>query len=396
LNIQTDRMVYRMVKYIRQHIIKRRDRNTNKSFFMIAAGFAGALLITGGIFFTISPKADTQTTASLQAENGTRSGNVTIVTDGGASNGSAIQFGQQAEDSANLPGWGAPVFRDEFTYKNAEGQPAVDLTKWNIRDRSDLGLLFDAAIPDKNQVSVDDGGVLHIKADWLSEPQDRPVGQSGPRLTHKTGYMDHRPLRAGNVSVLQHYGRWEIRAKMPTGDNTLGALSAFWLRSSVPGEIDIVEAWGYKGATPTSNGQFPGSSTLTIHSNTSGPGSSGYQKKFWRVNEQLNDYSNMSWSYITNNLPITPAFTSFRTWAFEYTPTYLAGYYEGKRYAYTTPDETPWLWDPANFGQPFHVRLNLHVGPDATYWGYPDWNNKQWTQPLDYQVDYVRIWAYNQ
>ena len=30
----------------------------------------------------------------------------------------------------------------------------------------------------------------------------------------------------------------------------------------------------------------------------------------------------------------------------------------------------------------------------AQYWGLPDPNNKDWTQPLDYQVDYVRIWKY--
>lgn len=333
-------------------------------------------------------------TSVTEAETGQSTGNLGVVDDAGASGGRAVKFGAAA-DSADLPGWGMPVFRDEFTYKNAGGQPAVDPTKWNVRDRSDLGLLPDAAIPDKNQVSVDNDGILHLKGDWLDTPQDRPQGQSGPQLTHKTGYIDQRSLKAGDVNFTQHYGRWEIRAKMPTGPNTLGALSAFWLRSSVPGEIDIVEAWGFKGNAPTTNGQFPGASTMTIHSNTAGPGSPGYQKIFWRVNEQLSDYSNMNWSYISNNLPLNPAFSQFHTWAFEYTPTYLAGYYDGQRFAYTTPADTPWLWDATYFGQPFHVRLNLHVGPDATYWGYPDWNNKQWTQPLDYQVDYVRIWAYN-
>lgn len=331
---------------------------------------------------------------AAEPENGSVTPTAVIATDTAASGGKAVRFGSAA-DPAVLPGWGAPVFRDEFTYRNSQNQPVIDPTKWNVRDRSDLGLLFDAAIPDRNQVSVDTQGILHLKGEWLDAPQARPTNQSGPPLTHKTGYIDQRPLKSGNVSFTQHYGRWEIRAKMPTGPNTLGALSAFWLRSSVPGEIDIVEAWGYKGNTPTTNGQFPGASTLTIHSNTAGPGSAGYQKTFWRVNEQLKDYASTNWSYMSNNLPITPAFSDFRTWAFEYTPTYLAGYYEGKRYAYTTPAETPWLWDPANFGQPFHVRLNLHVGPDANYWGYPDWSDKQWTQPLDYQVDYVRIWKYN-
>ena len=39
------------------------------------------------------------------------------------------------------------------------------------------------------------------------------------------------------------------------------------------------------------------------------------------------------------------------------------------------------------------MRLNLHVGPSATYWGLPDPNNRSLTKPLDFEVDYVRTWA---
>jgi hypothetical protein len=301
-----------------------------------------------------------------------------------------------AVDSGYIEGWGNPVWRDEFDYIDpATLQPAVDPLKWNVRSRSDLGLLFDAAEPDAGQVSVDSNQILHLKGTWLPTPYNKPSGYTGvPVVTHKTGYIDQRSLQAGDVVRTQQYGRWEIRAKMPTGPQSYGALSAFWLRNSASGEIDIVESWGHN-TTPTSAAQLPGSSTLTIHSHTAGSSAAGYQKKFWRVNEQLNDYSDMAWSYISKNLPLTPAYNTFRTWAFEYTPTYLAAYYEGRRYAYTTPAETPWLWDPSYFGQPFHIRLNLHVGPSATYWGLPDPANREWTQdPLDYQVEYVRVYAH--
>jgi len=298
-------------------------------------------------------------------------------------------------DPGYLEAWGNPVWRDEFDYRDSlTGQPAIDPSKWNIRDRNDLGLLFDAGEPDKSQVSVENG-ILHIKGEWLDEPYARPGNSSGtPLITHKTGYIDTRPLNPGNVSFTQQYGRWEIRAKMPTGPQSYGALSAFWLRNTASGEIDIVEAWGYN-TTPTEKGQLPGSSTFTIHSHTTGSGTPGYQKTFWRVNELLNDYQNMAWSYISKNLPNTTAFDDFRTWAFEYTPTYLAAYYEGQRYAYTTPTETPWLWEPTYFGQPFHMRLNLHVGPSASYWGIPDPAHSEWTQdPLDYQIEYIRVYEY--
>jgi hypothetical protein len=40
------------------------------------------------------------------------------------------------------------------------------------------------------------------------------------------------------------------------------------------------------------------------------------------------------------------------------------------------------------------MRINLHVGISEKYWGRPDPNNPQWTQNVDYKIDYVRTWAY--
>src|SRR5699024_9133337 len=84
--------------------------------------------------------------------------------------------------------WGAPAWEDNFTYKNASGKPAIDPSKWNVRDRSNLGLLADVAVPTKEQVSVDANGVAHLKADWLPSPIKRTSGSGAPVLTHKTGY----------------------------------------------------------------------------------------------------------------------------------------------------------------------------------------------------------------
>ena len=51
----------------------------------------------------------------------------------------------------SLEYWGAPVWSDEF-----EGS-AIHPARWNVRSRSDLGLLPDAAVPDAGQVSVSGG-----------------------------------------------------------------------------------------------------------------------------------------------------------------------------------------------------------------------------------------------
>lgn len=270
--------------------------------------------------------------------------------------------------------WGTPAWEDNFTYKDAAGQPAVDPAKWNVRDRSDLGLLADVAVPSEKQVTVDNNGIAHLKADWLATPIKRTSGGGAPVLTHETGYMDQRVLKSGDMSYAQQYGRWEIRAKTPTGPKTYGALAAFWLRNSNSGEIDIMEAWGYnEKAAP--GGQKIDTATTTVHSDTMGGGS----KFFWTHSQE--GATSKPWD-------------GFHTYAFELTPTYASLYVDDVKIATATPKTHPMLWDKKSFNSPLHVRLNLHVGPSAQYWGLPDPKNKSWTQPLDYQVDYVKIWKY--
>lgn len=277
----------------------------------------------------------------------------------------------------HVPGWGTPTWQDEFTYTDPRtGQPTVDPGKWNIRGRDDLGLLFDAAVVDRGQVSVDGSGVLHIRADWLDRPVVRPPWQSGPdELWHKTGYLDQRRLDTDDVSFGQVYGRWEIRAKTPSGPNTFGSLSAFWLRNEQSGEIDVMEAWGYDETAVRD--QRIDTATTTTHTHTSTPSKN----------------TRYIWHHADYGAP-TPVWQDFHTYAFEYTPAYAAVIVDGEEILRVTPSTHPSLWDPDYFGSPLHMRLNLHVGASATYWGLPDPTNRSATQDLDLQVDYVRVWTY--
>ncbi|MFC0678144.1 family 16 glycosylhydrolase [Lysobacter korlensis] len=270
--------------------------------------------------------------------------------------------------------WGEPTWRDEFDYVDpGTGRPAIDPAKWNVRGRSDLGLLFDAAVPDRGQVSVDAAGIAHIRGDWLDTPTIRTAGAGPTELWHTTGYLDQRSLKSGDVSRGQRWGRWEIRAKVPTGPKTYGALAAFWLRNSQLGEIDILEAWGYnEHAAP--GGQRIDTSTTTVHTNT--------------LNVNNEKYI---WHHADSGAP-TPVWDDFHTYAFELLPDYAAIYVDDVRVARVTPLTHPNLWNEAYFGSPLHMRLNLHVGPSSKYWGLPDPAHRDWTQPLDFQVDHVRTW----
>ncbi|UYO96660.1 glycoside hydrolase family 16 protein [Microbacterium sp. M28] len=279
----------------------------------------------------------------------------------------------------DVAGWGAPTWRDEFSHVDpSTGAPAVDATKWNVRGRDDLGLLFDAAVVERDQVSTDDSGILHIRADWLPQAEKRPAAQSGPTdLWHTTGYLDQRRLQTGDVAMSQRYGRWEIRAKTPTGENSRGSLAAFWLRNSQSGEIDIMEAWGRGGTMPAEYDTWlRDTAATTVHTKTDGTG----RKSVWRHREQ--GAATVPWD-------------GFHVYAFELTPTYAATFVDGVEVMRVTPATYPDLWDPNYFGTPLHMRLNLHVGPSATYWGLPDPARRSLTQDLDFQVDYVRVWSYD-
>ena len=299
-------------------------------------------------------------------------GSITRSCGGTSADDPSVPVGEPA-DSASKPYWGAPAWRDEFDGTR------VDRANWNVRTRADLGLGIDAGIPDAGQVTTS-GGLLHIRGNWLDSPQARTPSASGVDiLTHKTGYLDQRKLRSSDVAPYQQqYGRWEIRAKVPTGPRTMGALAAFWLRNSQSGEIDIMESWGY-GDTPRA--QRPGTSTTTVHTKTDGTG----VKKFWPLEEEL--------ARKNKSAKLFAVHEDFHVWALEYTPTRFTMFYDGSEVFTTMPQESPDFWNPTYFGSPLHVRLNLHVGPSEKYWGIPDPARRELTQPLDFQVDYVRIWA---
>lgn len=281
---------------------------------------------------------------------------------------------QQPADPGVLPEWGAPVWRDEF-----DG----DLSKWNIRNNA---LTFDTARNMRANSTIEDG-VLHIRGKWLDTPER---GSNLPQgiVTHTTGYLD----TIGTFS--QPYGRWEIRCKVPTGDNTRGALAAFWLRNeNKTGEIDIMESWGRGGAMSSTYTKYvQETGVTTFHSNTNGSGSSTNGKP----------YTKTLWRHFEHGIPRNVS-EGFHTYAFEYMPDYIAMYVDSEQVFRVTPTSVDpqvktrtlaWLWDEDFFGGPKNIRLNLHVGPSKDYWGLPDENNRGLTQdPLDYQIDYVRVYA---
>ena len=309
-------------------------------------------------------------------------------------------------DPAYIPGWGLPTFRDEF---DTPGAP--DPAKWNVRDRSGFGLLNDATVIKSEQCVVTSNG-LEIRGEWLPQNQWEytATGPQAPENTlraMKTGYLEHRRTTGSDTIYSQRYGIWEYRVKLPiaTG-NSQGTLPAVWLRNTKTGEIDMTEGWGSgPSGTPAKTGWYPaqpkpnaGRTTFTIHSNTSGGGT----KEAWtQPSPAIFDgwatyrfvYTPDVFAFYRKRDGLDPDFVE----QFYLTPTShrsIAGTLSGTTPASQTHFAKFWT-DTDAYDGPWHIRMNLHIGPSTAYWGVPDPDHPEWTDNPVMLVDYVRIYNYD-
>lgn len=256
--------------------------------------------------------------------------------------------------AGTIPGWGAPVWSDEFTGST------VDRSKWNIRDGSYLS--YDEAMLSASQVSQSNG-TLKIVTDRLSNP----VTAGGRVRAFETGYIDS----IGKHS--QRYGRWEMRAKLPvTPGASRGIWPAFWLRDSKGlGEIDIMEAMG----DPNTKLKYQpaGSWSSTIHQSTN------------------HEAGTVKIENIVTNPEHVGA--GWHTWALEWTPEGMTFLFDGKAVWKATTKDNPWF-NTAFTDAGANIRINTQVG--ESWMGFTDpAHPEETTLPATYDIDYVRVWSYS-
>lgn len=269
-------------------------------------------------------------------------------------------------------GW-TLVWSDEFDGAQVDG------AKWDF----DLGNGFfqydqNAWIPgwgnrelqyytrESQNVFVKDG-MLHLRA--LREGRDGAGYTSGRLTTRK---------RDGSELFSKTYGRFEFRAKLPTGQ---GVWPALWMLPrddkyggwASSGEIDVTEA----------RGQSPTRVDGTLH----------YGAR-WQANTSSGN------SYV---FPAGESIADFHLYALEWEPGEIRWLVDDKLYARQAfwwsssrvngvkgiapereSDLNPW---PAPFDQPFYLIINLAIGGD--YLGNPD---KTTPFPAEMLVDYVRVY----
>lgn len=168
------------------------------------------------------------------------------------------------------------------------------------------------------------------------------------------------PYRSGQVisTTTQQYGRWEVRAKLPTSQ---GMWPAIWLLSDQPwpsgGEIDIME----------NRGDQPNLTSSAVHWGTNPPFSHDFTFREQKAihNGQLVNYHN-----------------SFHTYAAEWDPGQVRFYVDDVHFATIRDSDTNGYL--ASSFQPMRLIINTAVG--GTFSGNPD-GSTQW--PQRFEVDYV-------
>lgn len=257
-------------------------------------------------------------------------------------------------DPRDLPGWRL-VWADEFSGRS------LDQHRWKAQDRSTFGngngeLACLMARP-ANIVLGD--GQVRLRA--LREQPPLPCGVKDDRFPAGRPYSSAMISTQGLTSWT--YGRFEIRARLPTHAGTSAGLwPAFWLRpdDGGKGELDVLEAIG----------SGPGGAESTSVHHTLWYDYSGTVRK-----------QSSTTTFPSGSSPSD----GFHVYAMEWERDSIRFYVDGRLTYRRTLETTPWLHDA--FARPFFLRLNLAVGGS-----WPGAPTSQTQLPADYAIDYVRVY----
>jgi beta-glucanase (GH16 family) len=270
------------------------------------------------------------------------------------------------------PGWKL-VWSDEFDGKE------IDKTKWDY----DLGngffnytantwisgwgndeLQYYTREPENAFVK---DGMLHIRA--IKESHNG-FGYTSARL--KSRKRDGSPL------FNKKYGRFEFRAKLPTGQ---GVWPALWMLPqddkygtwASSGEIDIVEA----------KGQQPNKVLGTLHYGSRWPNNahSGADYEF-PASGTIADFHVYALEWEPGEIRWSVDGKIYQTQSFWWSSSKL----DGEKGAKPSKEADLNAW-PAPFDQPFYLVMNIAVG--GRFLGNP---NKTTPFPAEMLVDYVRVY----
>lgn len=238
------------------------------------------------------------------------------------------------------------VWSDEFNY---EGLP--DSTKWN----------YDTGDGCPDLCGWGNNELQYYTADRLKNTrvEDGSLIIEAHKETYGNRHYTSARLLTRDRQAWK-YGRFEIKAKLPSGNGTWPAiwmLPEDWEYGGWPasGEIDIMEHVGHE----------PHRIYATVHTEA---------------------YNHLKGTQDTDTLRVEDAEQEFHNYAMEWTPETIAWYVDGKLYSEFQNEEKSYKEWP--FDQPFHLILNIAVG--GNWGGAQGVDETIWPQNMI--VDYVRVY----
>lgn len=238
------------------------------------------------------------------------------------------------------------VWSDDFDY---EGLP--DSTKWSY---------------DVGDGCPDICGWGNNELEYYTENRSKNARVENGNLiieAHKEEFEDRSYTSARLLTRDRQawkYGRFEIRAKLPSGNGTWPAiwmLPEDWEYGGWPasGEIDIMEHVGHE----------PNRVYATVHTEA---------------------YNHLEGTQDTDTLRIADAEEAFHEYALEWTESSINWYVDGEQYSTFTNEQATYKEWP--FDKPFHLILNIAVG--GNWGGSQGVDDSIWPQQM--VVDYVRVY----
>ena len=231
----------------------------------------------------------------------------------------------------------------------------------------------DAGLPDTSKWAYDMGGHgwgnQELQYYTEARPENARVEDGHLVITARKEAWDGNEYTSARL-VSKHdwtYGRFEARAKLPSGRGTWPAIwmlptndtygPDYWPDN---GEIDIMEHVGYA----------PDTVHATVHTEA---------------------YNHTKGTQRGQAIHVPDARSAFNVYAVEWTPDSIRGYVNDRKY-FTFPNERRTEpdanWQEWPFDHPFHFVLNIAVG--GTWGGAKGVDPTIWPQEM--RIDYVRVY----
>ncbi|MBY0013140.1 carbohydrate binding domain-containing protein [Paenibacillus typhae] len=353
--------------------------NARVAELLLSANASGTAIQGSGSFGKVTNNADGVTSGGIAVAKGSSSelkAAATPAPAGGGSSGATEAPTATASPTATAtPAPTATPTPQPTAAPTATPTPAADLWTMVWNDEFNDG----AIDPEKWTYDLGDGTAVgnpgwgNNELEWYTDDEKNVKETDGNLVitAHKesVGGKDYTSSRIKTKGLFsKKYGKFEIRAKAPTGK---GMWPAIWMLPenyeygnwAASGEIDIMEGWGSR----------PNTVAGTIH-----------YGGFWPDNV----YSGKEYVFPDNG-----TIADYHTYSIEWEPGEIRWYVDGVLFQTKNDWYSISVGQPANnaypapFNQEFHLLMNLAVG--GNFDGNPTPETKF---PQSMSVDYVRVY----